>query len=81
VSEPTLETVRRIVADVFNLPIDEVLPTSSPETIESWDSEQHLNLVLAVEQEFGVQLAPEDIEQFASVGEIAKLLLNRPQRT
>lgn len=40
---------------------------SSPDTVESWDSINHLNLVMALEQEFGVEFDPEDIEQLLSV--------------
>ncbi len=32
---------------------------------------QHLNLVLAIEEKFGVQLEPEDIEEMKSIGAVA----------
>lgn len=66
--------VRQIVADLFNLPLEEVTPTASPDTIVTWDSLQHLNLVLALEQEFGLQFTPEEIEQMLSVELIVDLL-------
>jgi acyl carrier protein len=52
-----------------------VKPESSPDTIANWDSLQHLNLVLALEQEFNVQFTPEEIEQILSV-ELAAALLD-----
>lgn len=69
-----LERVRAIVADIFNLPLDRVRADSSPDNIEAWDSLQHLNLVLALEQSFGVQFTPEEIEQLLSVELIAALI-------
>lgn len=60
------DTISRIFADVFSVPVDSIRPDSSPETIETWDSLQHLNLVLALEQEFSVQFAPEEIETLLS---------------
>ena len=69
-----LERVRGIVADVFGLPVEQVGPDTSPDNIESWDSLQHLNLVLALEQEFGVQFTPEEIEQLLTVELVAALL-------
>lgn len=69
-----LERVRVIVADVFGVPVEQVRPDSSPDNIESWDSLQHLNLVLALEQEFGTQFTPEEIEQLLSVELVAALL-------
>jgi acyl carrier protein len=52
-----------------------VRPDSSPDNIANWDSLQHLNLVLALEQEFNVQFTPEEIEQILSV-ELAAALLD-----
>lgn len=69
-----LERVRAIVADVFGLPFEQVGPDTSPDNVESWDSIQHLNLVLALEQEFGVQFTPEEIEQLLTVDLVAALL-------
>jgi len=70
----TFEQVRNIASDIFGIPATKITPESSPETIENWDSMQHLNLVLAVEEKFGVQLEPEDIEQMKSIGAVAKLV-------
>ena len=70
----TFEQVRSIASDVFGLPQDKITAESSPETIESWDSMQHLNLVLAIEESFGVQFSPEDIEQMKNIGAVAALI-------
>lgn len=71
------EQVRNIVSDLFLIPEEEVGPESSPDTIEMWDSMQHLNLVLAVEQTFGVQLSPADIAGMKNVGLIVELVKER----
>jgi len=73
-TESTFDQVRNIASDIFGVPANKITAESSPETIENWDSMQHLNLVLAVEEKFGVQLAPEDIEQMKNVGAIATLV-------
>jgi acyl carrier protein len=70
----TFEQVRNIASDIFGIPANKITSESSPETIENWDSMQHLNLVLAVEEKFGVQLEPEDIEQMKNIGAVAKLV-------
>jgi acyl carrier protein len=69
-----LEQVRRIAADVFKVPFETVKAASSPDTIETWDSLHHLELVLALEQEFGTQFTPEEIEQLLSIELIVGLL-------
>lgn len=69
-----LQQVRQIVSDVFAVPMDQVKGDSSPETIDAWDSMQHLNLVLAVEERFNLQLTPEEMEQMRSVDLIVALV-------
>ena len=70
----TFDQVRNIASDIFGVPADEITSESSPETIENWDSMQHLNLVLAIEEKFGVQLEPEDMEQMKNIGAVTKLV-------
>jgi acyl carrier protein len=70
----TFEQVRNIASDIFGIPADKISAESSPETIENWDSMQHLNLVLAIEEKFGVQLDPEDIEKMKDIGAVAALV-------
>jgi len=72
-----LDRTRAIVGDIFGVPAERVLPQSSPDTIETWDSINHLNLVLALEQEFGIQFTPEEIEQLLSVELIVALVAEK----
>lgn len=68
--------VRQIAADIFSLSWEAVTPQSSPDTIDSWDSIQHVNLVLALEQNFNVQFLPEDIAEMSTI-ELIALLVER----
>ena len=73
-SSTTFDQLRAIASDIFGEPAQEITESSSPETIESWDSVQHLNLVLAMEEQFAVQFDPEEMDQMKNMGEIAGLL-------
>jgi acyl carrier protein len=66
--------VRQVAADIFGCALAEITPESAPGTIEQWDSMQQLNLVLALEQSFGVSFLPEDIAEFLSI-EVIELIL------
>jgi acyl carrier protein len=59
--------VTAIAADIFCVPESSLGAGSSPDTIETWDSLHHLSFVVALEQEFGVQFSPEEIEQLLSI--------------
>src|SRR5439155_21412083 len=60
--------VRQIISDVLNVPVETLIDQASPQTIENWDSVQHLNVVLALEEALGLQFEPEDIESMKDVG-------------
>lgn len=64
------QRIHRIVADVFSIPVLNIGPESSPQTIEKWDSVGHLNLVLALEEAFGVAFSPEQIDDMTDVQKI-----------
>lgn len=74
---PVSERVRRIVSDVFAVPIDQVTDESSPESIEAWDSMAHLNLVLSLEQEFAITFDLNEIAELTSVPAIVDRIASR----
>jgi len=50
------EHVKQIMAGLFATDITNIGDTSSIETIEKWDSLQHVNLIMALEQEFDLRI-------------------------
>ena len=78
---PIFEQVRGLASDLFAIPPERITADSSPETIEVWDSIQHLNLVLALEEKFGLQLSPEEIEQMRTIGQVTTLVEAKLQST
>ena len=75
----TFDQVRNLASDLFSVPASNLTAESSPETIAAWDSIQHLNLVLALEEKFSFQLSAEEMEQMHSIGEIASLVERKLQ--
>ena len=55
------ERIRQVLASVFNVDISKIDENSSPDNIDNWDSLHHMKLVLALEEEFDVQLEDEQI--------------------
>jgi acyl carrier protein len=66
--------LRRTLASVLGVRPEEINDESSPDTIASWDSLNHLNLVMAIEGEFGVSLSAEDAMEMRNVGLIRTIL-------
>jgi acyl carrier protein len=63
----TEEKVKTIVASIFNKDVNEITIDSSPDNIEEWDSVMHINLVLALEEEFGIKFNDEQILEMMNV--------------
>ena len=72
--EEVLSRVCEIASDVLQA---DVTADSSPHTVPAWDSVNHLNLVLAIEEAYGFQFSPEEMDQVKSVGNFASLVSAR----
>jgi acyl carrier protein len=75
--ENVLYRVRQVAADLFDQPLSDVGPEASPRSLAAWDSMGHLNLVLALEQEFDVQFSSADLERIQSITTAAALVSAR----
>jgi acyl carrier protein len=64
------DQVRGLASDLFMLPLEDIQPSSSPKTIEAWDSVQHLNLTLDLEMTFGVKFTPEEIQGMTNIASV-----------
>ena len=49
--------LKELVSTVFEIKIDEIDDSTSPDTVEKWDSLQQLNLAMAIENEFKITLS------------------------
>jgi acyl carrier protein len=66
--------VYRIVASVLGVDVASIDDNTSPDSVTTWDSMQHLQLVLALEQEFDTRFEVEEIEAMQRVGVILSVL-------
>ena len=54
------EELKQVLSDVFNIPRDSVGEETSIDTVETWDSLKHLELVLALEAKFNITFTHEE---------------------
>ena len=59
-------SIQQIMADVFEKSEEQISIDSAQDDIDSWDSIKHLNLILALEEEFGIELPIEEIGNLIS---------------
>ena len=52
----------------------ELTDDTHPDDIEAWDSLGHINIITALEDDFGIEISPEEIDEIESIGDIKALL-------
>lgn len=70
----TLDELRQLMADVFECSVSEITPDATPETVAAWDSLRLLDLILAIEQQTGVEISAERLQDMMSVPAILEIV-------
>lgn len=68
------ERLQPTIANVLKVPAGHITPTTRDEDLPAWDSLGQVNLIMALEQTFGVYIEVEDFEKLKSVPAILEYL-------
>lgn len=58
--------LKDMLSVVFKVPREKINDSTSPDTLAEWDSLKHLNMVLALEEQFDISISEEDAMQMIS---------------
>jgi acyl carrier protein len=75
--EQVFEKLNEVFRDVFDDESICVNDSTTSNDIEDWDSLEHINLLAAVEQEFGVRFNMGQVVSMKNVGEMADIILSQ----
>ena len=75
--EKIYEMLDEVFQDVFDDEDIHVTPETTADDIEDWDSLEHINLVVAVENKFGIKFNMSEVVKFKNVGEMVDVILER----
>lgn len=64
------ERLQEIFRDVFDDEELEIREDMSAKDIEDWDSLAQINLIIAIEKEFGVKFNLEEVSKLKNIGEM-----------
>lgn len=64
------ERLQEIFRDVFDDEELEIRDDMSAKDIEDWDSLAQINLIIAIEKEFGVKFNLEEVSKLKNIGEM-----------
>ena len=71
------EKLKQVFADELELGIETLSDSSSPDTLEAWDSLANMRLIIAIEEEFDIRLGTGDLIRMRSIGEVKAVLLEK----
>jgi acyl carrier protein len=74
-SQQVPSSLRDILADILEISPEEITPETGVGTVENWDSFRHLQAILAIEGEYGVQFDPARIAELTNVSLIQAELI------
>lgn len=67
------EAIKRVMSQVLQIEPETISAESSPESIDRWDSLKHMQLIMALEDELGIQFPDESIPELITFGAIEKM--------
>jgi acyl carrier protein len=70
-----MEKLNKILSENFKITLEESEKNLGMKDINNWDSLSHMNLIVAIEEEFKIQLTGDEIAEmttFDSIREIVK---------
>jgi len=72
--EEILQQLTEVIQDVLDLPDLELTPETPAEDVDGWDSFNHINIIVAAEQRFGIKFRTSELEGLRNVGELVRLI-------
>ena len=71
---PVPSSLHDLLADILEISPEQVTADLSIDKVENWDSFRHLQAILALEGEYGVQFDPQRVPELTSVALIQQEL-------
>ncbi len=64
------DQIRAIMAQALRLPLERIGPDAAIGTVPNWDSTAHMRMMIALEDEFGIDLDERDMVEMTSLAKI-----------
>lgn len=73
-SQDLNDKITTVMSAVLAIPDTEINENTSPESVEHWDSLKHMNLVVALEEEFDIEFDDDEIMEMNSYPTIVEMV-------
>lgn len=69
--------LKEVLGSVLGLPAEAIHEGTNADTVEDWSSLAQLNLILALEEEFGIEIPDEDAAELTSYPLVRLVVIER----
>lgn len=73
--EDLFENIQEIFRDIFDDEFLTIESSTNSDDIEDWDSLNHINLVVAIENEFSIKFGFDELSDLKDVGAMVDLIM------
>lgn len=71
--------LRSIIEETFDCKLKNFELHTDLKKVPNWDSFNHINLMVAIENEFNIEINPKEVEKILKISDIIDLLNNKKQ--
>ena len=69
-----MNSVRTLMAETFRLPVEAISSETATDNTDAWDSLKHMELIIGIEEKFGLSLDGDEIASMTSVQAVEDVL-------
>lgn len=73
----TRDRVIEVLREVFDTPDLEITSSSNAQTVPGWDSMKHVMIIMAVEENFKINLSTREMAGIRNVGDLIAVVSNK----
>lgn len=77
IREEIYERLTTVFRDFFDDDTIEISDNTTAEDIDEWDSYEHVNLIISVEEEFGIKIPMNKVSDMQNVGEMVSIIMEQ----
>ncbi len=69
--------ILEIMSVIFELEVDEISNDAAPGLIENWDSLRHMTLIVALEEEYNIHFADDELIELLNLALIEAIVVQK----
>ena len=71
------QSIKRVMSDILNIPEEIITEDTASDNTEGWDSANHIQLVIALEEEFSISFDVKEFEALLSFADIYEMVQSK----